>query len=223
MTAPTSTYRIQVTPQRPLSAVVDLVDHVASLGVSHLYLSPLLSSTPGSTHGYDVIDHRSIDAQLGGLDALMTLHEAVRARGMGLVVDIVPNHMAIPVPETLNGALWSVLRDGSTSPHARWFDVDWSAERPLLLPVLGQRIDQCLDDGTIALDLVGGPGSSPVLRYGEHVFPVRAGTEQLPLVELLDAQHYRLAFWGLADEELNYRRFFEPGATYFIYSFPRSA
>jgi len=204
-----STYRIQVTPDRPLSAVVELVDDLASLGVSHLYLSPLLSSTPGSTHGYDVIDHRSIDAQLGGLDALMTLHEAVRARGMGLVLDIVPNHMAMPVPETLNGALWSVFRDGSASPYARWFDVDWSAERPLLLPVLGHRIDQCLDDGSISVDLAGGPDHCAVLRYGEHVFPVRAGTEQLPLVELLDAQHYRLAYWGLADEELNYRRFFD--------------
>jgi (1->4)-alpha-D-glucan 1-alpha-D-glucosylmutase len=206
---PTSTYRIQVTPDRPLAAVVELVDHLAGLGVSHLYLSPLLTSTPGSTHGYDVIDHHSIDRELGGIQGLRSLHQAVGARGMGLILDIVPNHMALPVPETANGALWSVLRDGSQSTYARWFDVDWSAQRPLLLAVLGRRIDQCLDDGSIRLDADGGPDGSAVLRYGDHVFPVRAGTEHLPLVALLDAQHYRLAYWGLADEELNYRRFFD--------------
>jgi (1->4)-alpha-D-glucan 1-alpha-D-glucosylmutase len=128
---------------------------------------------------------------------------------MGLVLDIVPNHMAIPVPESLNETLWSVLKDGPDSPRAAWIDVDWSAARPLLLPVLGERIDQALDRGSIALDPRGGPDGGAVLRYFDHVFPVRAGTEGLPLPDLLDAQHYRLAYWGLADEELNYRRFFD--------------
>ena len=210
MTAvPTSTYRVQVTPDRPLGAVVTLLDHLAALGVSHLFVSPLLTSTPGSTHGYDVIDHHSIDAELGGIDALRELHSELAARGMGLVLDIVPNHMAIPVPESLNQTLWSVLKDGPDSPRATWIDVDWKAARPLLLPVLGERIDQALDSGSIVLDRDGGPDSTAVLRYYDHVFPVRAGTDDLPLAELLDAQHYRLAYWGLADEELNYRRFFD--------------
>ncbi len=206
---PTSTYRVQFTPEHPLSAVIARLDHLASLGVSHLFASPLLTSTPGSTHGYDVIDHHTIDAELGGIDALRELDTQLSSRGMGLVLDIVPNHMAIPVPESLNRTLWSVLRDGPDSPRAAWIDVDWSAARPLLLPVLGERIDQALDNGSIVLDRDGGPDGSSVLRYYDHVLPVRAGTEDLPLPELLDAQHYRLAYWGLADEELNYRRFFD--------------
>jgi (1->4)-alpha-D-glucan 1-alpha-D-glucosylmutase len=206
---PGSTYRVQVTPERPLAAVVDRLDHLRSLGITHVYLSPLLTATPGSTHGYDVIDHASISAELGGLPALTHLHSEAAARGLGLVLDIVPNHMAIPVPEHLNSALWSVLREGPSSDYRTWFDVDWSAERPLLLPVLGDRIDLVLERGEIELDGTGGPDGEPVLRYGDHVFPVRNGTSRLGLVELLDAQFYRLAYWRLADEELNYRRFFD--------------
>jgi (1->4)-alpha-D-glucan 1-alpha-D-glucosylmutase len=207
--APRATYRVQVTPDRPLSAVAERLDHLAQLGVSHVYLSPLLTSTPGSTHGYDVIDHHSIDEELDGMTGLLSLHDAASARGLALVLDIVPNHMAIPVPESLNTTLWSVLKDGPSSPRARWIDVDWSAERPLLLPVLGERIDEALDGGLITLDRNGGPDGTAVLRYFDHVLPVREGTEDLPLEELLDAQHYRLAYWKLADEELNYRRFFD--------------
>jgi (1->4)-alpha-D-glucan 1-alpha-D-glucosylmutase len=206
---PLATYRVQVTPDRPLDSFVDRLDHLAALGVSHLYVSPLLTSAPGSMHGYDVVDHRTIDAELGGMTALRTLIDALRDRGLGLVLDIVPNHMAIPVPESLNSTLWSVLKDGEASPSSRWIDVDWSAERPLLLPVLGERIDQALDSGAITLDPNGGPDGTAVLRYHDHVFPIRPGTEHLDLVALLDAQHYRLAYWGLADEELNYRRFFD--------------
>ena len=209
MTAPTSgTYRIQVTPQHTLRDVAADVDYLARLGISHLYLSPLLTSVPGSTHGYDVIDHASIDAELGGLPALLDLHRLAGERGMGMVLDVVPNHMAMPVPEYLNEALWSVLKEGGDSPFASWFDVDWSAHRSLLLPVLGARIDECLDaeQVTVVLD---GPTGEPAVRYQDHVFPVRAGTELLAVEDLLDAQHYRLAYWRLADEELNYRRFFD--------------
>ncbi len=126
-----------------------------------------------------------------------------------MVVDVVPNHMALPVPEHLNAAFWSVLRDGVESPVGSWFDIDWSTDQPVVIPVLGQRIGDCLDAGEIVLERQGGPDGRPVLRYFDHVFPVRPGTEDLELEELLAAQHYRLAFWRTADEELNYRRFFD--------------
>ena len=127
--------------------------------------------------------------------------------GMGVVVDVVPNHMAVPTPASLNAALWSVLRDRPASPYARWFDVDWAAqERAMLMPVLGRRIGEVVADGEITLDR---DGDEPLLRYFDHVFPVRPGTEDLPMDELLDRQFYRLAHWRVGDEELNYRRFFD--------------
>ena len=128
-----------------------------------------------------------------------------RAAGLGLVVDIVPNHMAVPVPESLNRPLWSVLRDGTGSPFAGWFDVDWEAQDGrLLMPVLGGPVSDCLGDLKVDTS-----GPEPVLRYFDHVLPVRPGTQGLPLPELLDAQHYRLADWHLAATELNWRRFFD--------------
>jgi hypothetical protein len=103
-----------------------------------------------------------------------------------------------------------VLRTGPASPYARWFDVEWAAhERALLMPVLGRRIGEVVADGEIVLDRDTEDLGGPVLRYFDHVFPVRPGTEDLPLPELLDRQFYRLAHWRVGDEELNYRRFFD--------------
>ena len=133
--------------------------------------------------------------------------QALRAQGLGLVVDVVPNHVAVPVPETGNQVLWQVLQARCRLARTpRWFDVDWSAHQPILIPVLGQRIGAVLAGGEITLDR---SGAEPVLRYHDHVWPVRPGTEELPLPELVDAQHYRLAYWRVGDEELNYRRFFD--------------
>ena len=132
-----------------------------------------------------------------------------RTAGLGVIVDIVPNHMAIPVPESLNRPLWAVLRDGPDSEFASWFDVDWAAEDGrLLLPVLGGPLDDCLGDLTVAR-LTGPGGTEPVLRYFDHVFPLRPDTETLPLADLLAEQYYRLADWRLAATELNWRRFFD--------------
>ena len=134
---------------------------------------------------------------------------------MYLIVDIVPNHMAVPTPLFHNRALWSLLRDGEDSPYLNWFDIELSDSGDgLLMPVLGERIGQALADGTITLDEMVVPGfesdgETKVVRYYDHVFPVRRGTESLPLAELLDAQYYRLAHWRVANEELNYRRFFD--------------
>ncbi|MFI5101231.1 MAG: malto-oligosyltrehalose synthase, partial [Actinomycetes bacterium] len=207
--APTGTYRVQLTPEHGFAALAAMADHLQALGVSHVYLSPVLAAAPGSQHGYDVVDHARIDPELGGEAGLLEAATRLREHGIGMVLDIVPNHMAMTVPEYLNRVVWSVLREGPASPHAGWLDVDWAADRPVLLPFLGRRIDQCLDAGEIVLDRAGGPDGEPVVRYFEHVLPVRPGTEHLPLEDLLAAQAYRLAFWRVADEELNYRRFFD--------------
>ncbi len=203
----TATYRVQLRSEFGFADTEGALDYLDALGVSHVYLSPILAATPGSTHGYDVVDHDRLSEDLGGADAFHRLSAAARRRGMGVVVDVVPNHMAVPTPASLNAALWSVLRDGPASPYAAWFDVEWAAqERAILMPVLGRRIGDCVRDGEIELDV---SGEEPLVRYFDKVFPVRAGTEGLPIDDLLDRQFYRLAHWRVGDEELNYRRFFD--------------
>ncbi|MFI1257603.1 malto-oligosyltrehalose synthase [Streptomyces netropsis] len=197
---PTATYRLQLQPGFPFAAARKAVPYIASLGVSHLHLSPVLEAVPGSDHGYDVVDHSAVRAELGGEEGLRALARTARQHGLGLVLDIVPNHMAVPVPARLNGPLWEVLRDGPASPYARWFDIDWAEHGgKVLLPVLGGRLGEELAH----LRVVDGE-----LRCHDHVFPLRPGTERLPLPELLDAQWYRPAWWRLARTEVNYRRFF---------------
>ncbi|WP_371544746.1 malto-oligosyltrehalose synthase [Streptomyces sp. NBC_00554] len=195
---PTATYRLQLQPEFPFGAAEAAVPYLASLGVSHLHLSPVLEAVPGSTHGYDVVDHARVRGELGGEDGLRSLARTAREHGLGLVVDIVPNHMAMTPRH--NRPLWEVLREGPESPYARWFDIDWDAQGgQLLLPVLGGRLGAEL--GHLKVD-------GDVLRYYDQVFPLREGTEKLPLPQLLDAQWYRPAWWRLARTELNYRRFF---------------
>ncbi|MFD0342970.1 malto-oligosyltrehalose synthase [Streptomyces sp. NPDC127117] len=195
---PTATYRLQLQPDFPFSAAGRAVPYLAALGVSHLHLSPVLEAVPGSRHGYDVVDHGRVRAELGGEEGLRELARTAREHGLGLIVDIVPNHMAA-VPRH-NHALWEVLREGPGSPYARWFDIDWAAGGgKVLLPVLG---------GPIGDEIGGLRVDGDVLRHGEQEFPLRTGTARLPLPELLDAQHYRLGWWRLARTELNYRRFF---------------
>jgi (1->4)-alpha-D-glucan 1-alpha-D-glucosylmutase len=196
--APTATYRLQLQPEFPFGAAEAAVPYLASLGVSHLHLSPVLEAVPGSTHGYDVVDHARVRGELGGEEGLRSLARTAREHGLGLVVDIVPNHMAMAPRH--NHALWEVLREGPGSPYARWFDIDWDAGGGrLLLPVLGGRLGA--EIGRLKAD-------GDVLRYYDHVFPLREGTAGLPLPELLDAQWYRPAWWRLARTDLNYRRFF---------------
>ncbi|MFI6648763.1 malto-oligosyltrehalose synthase [Streptomyces sp. NPDC050529] len=195
---PSATYRLQLQPEFPFSAAEDAVPYLASLGVSHLHLSPVLEAVPGSRHGYDVVDHSRVRAELGGEEGLRRLARTAREHGLGLVLDIVPNHMAADPRH--NHALREVLREGPDSPYARWFDIDWAAgDGRILLPVLAGRLGEEMDRLRVDGD---------VLRYGEQEFPLRAGTARLDLPELLDAQHYRLGWWRLARTELNYRRFF---------------
>ncbi|KUM85332.1 MULTISPECIES: malto-oligosyltrehalose synthase [Streptomyces] len=195
---PTATYRLQLQREFPFAAAAAAVPYLASLGVSHLHLSPVLESVPGSTHGYDVVDHARVREELGGEAGLRALSRTAREHGLGLVADIVPNHMAMDPRH--NHALWEVLREGPKSPYARWFDIDWEAQGgQVLLPVLGHPVGEEL--GNLTVD-------GEVLRYYDHVFPLREGTGELPLPQLLDAQWYRPVWWRLARTELNYRRFF---------------
>ncbi len=204
MTAiPQATYRVQLRTEFGFDAAAEVVSYLHSLGISHLYLSPILQATPGSTHGYDVVDHSRLSEQAGGQPAFDRLSARLTDHRMGAIADVVPNHVAVPTPARLNTALWSVLRDGPSSPYAEWFDVDWgSGNQPLLMAVLGQRIGRVLGDGELSVD-------GDVLRYYDHEFPLRPGTETLPIAELVTEQWYRLAHWRVADEELNYRRFFD--------------
>jgi (1->4)-alpha-D-glucan 1-alpha-D-glucosylmutase len=229
---PTSTYRLQLHLEFNFTDAAVIVPYLAALGVSHLYLSPVLEAAPGSTHGYDVVEHGRISPELGGVGGLRRLTAACRRAGLGLVVDVVPNHMAIPTPQTANPVWWSVLREGPDSPYASWFDIDWAApDNPgkVLVPLLGQPLRDCLAadeiqlvkaaDGADALLGLDGPDGGPrppdgaddwVISYHDHVLPVAPGTaDPDDLAGTLDAQYYRLCWWRAAGTELNYRRFFD--------------
>ncbi|WP_406717023.1 malto-oligosyltrehalose synthase [Trueperella pyogenes] len=212
---PVTSYRIQLSAQFDFAAVEEIIPYLSSLGVTDVFFSPILQAAPGSMHGYDVVDHERISADLGGIEGFRRVSRAIHDAGMYVIVDIVPNHMAVPTPLFHNRALWSALRDGEESPYRAWFDVAFNdAGEGLLMPVLGSRIGQALAAGEITIEDMVVPGFSQegptkVVRYYDHVFPVRRGTEALPLTELLDAQYYRLAYWRVANEEINYRRFFD--------------
>src|SRR3984957_3711572 len=200
-------YRLQLTPDFGFAEAAEIGEYLADLGVTHAYLSPVLEAVPGSLHGYDVTDHSRIRGELGGEEGFRAMAKRLRGFGLGIVLDIVPNHMAVPDNLALNRQLWSVLRDGRGSPHADWFDVDWTAhDGRMLLPVLGGPLETVLGDLRVEPD--GGPDGEPTLRYYDHVLPLRPGTSGLPMAALLEAQHYLLAWWRDAATALNWRRFF---------------
>lgn len=205
---PVSTYRLQLTPDFGFAQAAEVAEYLAALDVTHVYLSPVLEAVPGSRHGYDVTDHSRVREELGGEDGFRAMAKRFRSRGLGIVVDIVPNHMAIPDQLPLNRQLWSVLRDGRDSPYATWFDIDWAAQDGrMLLPILGGPVRDSLGDLRVEPD--GGPDGEPVLHYYDHCLPLRPGTSRLPMRSLLESQHYRLAYWRDAAAELNWRRFFD--------------
>lgn len=277
---PAATYRLQFHAGFTFDDAVKIVPFLAGLGITDVYASPILKARAGSTHGYDIIDHQAINPELGGMPGYTRLCDALRAHGMGLVLDIVPNHMGIGQADN---AWWlDVLEWGRESPYARFFDIDWQPAKPelhdkILLPVLGDHYGAVLESGQLALRFDAGGGSFSVW-YWDHRFPVtptRYGrllgeaAKQAPeladiakafrdlarrrrdrpavaealkeklsspspaakdaieavvakingtpgrhasfraLHRLLEAQHYRLAFWRVASDEINYRRFFQ--------------
>jgi (1->4)-alpha-D-glucan 1-alpha-D-glucosylmutase len=207
----TATYRLQLHAGFTFADAQEVVPYLADLGVSHLYLSPVLQAVPGSMHGYDVLDHDRISDELGGADGLERLAATARQHGLGLVVDVVPNHMALVAPESSNAPLWDVLAHGRAAAHAHWFDVDWDAlDGRIGLPVLWEGLADVLAKGDLRL---GEENGQRVLRYHDHVFPVAPGSWDgdpgADVAEVLARQHYLLAGWREKDDVLNYRRFFD--------------
>jgi (1->4)-alpha-D-glucan 1-alpha-D-glucosylmutase len=195
-----STYRLQL--RGPDSGFAftfadaeELLDYLDELGISHVYLSPVMTAVHGSAHGYDVTDPTTISAELGGADGLARLSAAARARGMGLVVDIVPNHVGIDKPEQ-NPWWWDVLTQGRSSRYAAFFDIDWDlGDGRVILPLLGS------DDDIADLQVDG-----ERLRLGDLALPIAPGTGEGTGAEVHERQHYRLVGWrnGIC----GYRRFF---------------
>ena len=277
---PRATYRVQLRPGFGFAEAAEIVGTLAELGISHLYCSPVLQAAPGSTHGYDVVDPTRVNEDLGGAEGFDALVESLHEHGMGLVLDVVPNHMAITAG---NPWWWDLLENGRTGRHASTFDVDWGIrngtdDEKILLPVLGDHYGRVLEAGGLRLQR---SAADFVLRYHEHVFPVapsslevllapaarrhdrhelafvadvarwlgeggpddpevrrahrdvlrdllrrvlesdsvaaadvdaeiaRANADPDRLDVLIEAQHYRLALWRTADQELDFRRFFD--------------
>ncbi len=228
MNTPRATMRLQFHKDFTFDDATSRVSYFSALGISHLYASPIMTARKGSLHGYDVIDPTRVNPELGGEQALERLVAALRARGMGLIVDIVPNHMAA----VTDNPWWAdVLARGRQSRYAHFFDIDWEPDDPalrakVLLPILGKAYGEALAAGEIKLEQ--DPHRRGLrIRYFEHSLPIAApdcqqlerapldafdpatprGREQLHA--LLERQHYRLAWWGAANDEINWRRFFD--------------
>lgn len=296
---PDATYRLQFNKDFTFADAEGLVPYLARLGISHLYASPFLKARPRSTHGYDIIDHNALNPEVGDEAALARLSAALKAEGMGQILDFVPNHMGIAEAE--NPWWLDVLEYGQGSPYAEYFDIDFNPAKAelrgkVLLPVLGDQYGKVLEDGHLVPKLEREGGGFSVW-YWEHRFPLtpyrygpvftailpavrRAGLPEaavaaleevaagfrevrtaarsgrargarrgraealkrrfaevlaehpglaeaveegltalhgtpgepptfLPLHRLLEAQNFRLAFWRVASDEINYRRFFQ--------------
>lgn len=198
-----STYRLQLRPDAlTFTEARAIAEYLQQLGISHLYLSPILTAARGSTHGYDVTDPTTVAAALGGPLGLKALADEVRSRGMGLIVDLVPNHVGVADPRQ-NPWWWDVLRNGKESAFAHYFDIDWSpgngAGGRLALPVLqGEN-----DPAALTVDR---SGPEPMLALHDLRFPIAPGTDGDNALRIHDKQHYRLVSWKAG--VCTYRRFF---------------
>src|SRR3954453_10245670 len=225
----TATYRLQLNGAFTLHDARARIPYLHALGVSHLYCSPVLAARAGSTHGYDVTDPTQVSPELGRGAALLAFADAAHALGMGVVLDIVPNHMGIGA----DNPYWDdLLAHGRSSRYARWFDVEWRAPtrrlaNKVLLPVLGDTLDAVLERGELTLDVAE---RGVRVRYFEHHFPIDPttlppeleGAQRDPhamsaarewsegeegrarLRALLARQNYALDFWRTASRDLNY-------------------
>ncbi|GAA4128992.1 malto-oligosyltrehalose synthase [Nocardioides fonticola] len=207
---PVSTYRLQLTADFDLHRAAATVPYLRALGVDWVYLSPILAAEPGSTHGYDVVAHDRLDPERGGEEGLQALADAAHGAGLGVLVDIVPNHVGVATPSE-DPWWWEVLRDGRTAEHAHVFDIDWDAAgQRLRLPVVGDD-DLAPTGGTIGHLTLHDGERGLELHYWDQAFPVAAGTSSGPDDDpdaVHARQHYELVSWREADDALNYRRFF---------------
>ena len=167
-----ATYRVQLSSGFNLNHTAALSEYLAQLGISHLYSSPVLQAVEGSTHGYDVLDHSRVNRELGGETAFNRLSDALREHNLGLLLDLVPNHMAIGGRDNL--WWWDVLENGQSSRYASYFDVEWMAPESklhhlVLLPLLEDHYGRILDAGEIHVERREGVFT---IHYHDHVFPI---------------------------------------------------
>jgi (1->4)-alpha-D-glucan 1-alpha-D-glucosylmutase len=172
--APLATYRLQFTKAFGFDDAAGLAPYLKELGITHLYASPFLKARPGSTHGYDVVDHEQLNPELGGADAFARMIGTLKEHGLGLVLDFVPNHMGVGHSD--NHWWLDVLEWGERSPHAAFFDIDWNAlphrRHPgVLLPILGRPYGEALQNGEIALKYDPADGSFAAW-YFEQKLPI---------------------------------------------------
>jgi len=228
---PRATYRLQFNKDFTFADAAAIVPYLSALGISHVYASPILTARAGSLHGYDVVDPSRINPELGGEAGLRDLVTALHARDMGLIVDIVPNHMGVGGGD--NPWWLDVLRNGVNSLYAPFFDIDWTPlNRALtgkvLAPFLGEPYGTCLEKGDLQLRKDARHGWA--VFYHQHVFPIcNADAEKFDedpdgalarhdpstaegqdnLHALLERQYYRLAWFRTAGDMINWRRFFD--------------
>ena len=224
-----STYRLQFHKGFTFRDATAIIAYLADLGVTHAYASPYLKATPGSTHGYDVIDHGVLNPEIGTPADHAAWVAELAKHGLSHILDTVPNHVGVG---TNDNAWWNdVLERGPASPYANHFDIDWTGSPrtqlhgKVLLPVLGQSYGDVLEQGQLQLVRDGG---KLYVTYYDRRFPIspettaRVGDDPSPyngtpghakswdkLDALLNAQHYRLSYWRVASDEINYRRFFD--------------
>ena len=171
---PGATYRLQLHGGFRFKDAIEIVPYLAELGISHVYCSPYLRARPGSTHGYDIIDHQSLNPEIGTRAELDAFVAALQAHGMGQIIDIVPNHMGVLGADN---AWWlDVLENGRASAYAEFFDIDWYPANPdltnrVLVPVLGDHYGAVLGSGELHVDFDAPAGSFSV-HYFDHRFPV---------------------------------------------------
>lgn len=205
-----ATYRLQFHEHFRLRDALALVPYFHALGISHIYASPLFKARAHSVHGYDVCDYSQLNPEIGTEAELEKFVNALHERRMGLILDIVPNHMGIGTQE--NVWWWDVLKNGHASKFANHFDINWHPPDPklqgkILVPVLGDTLENVFAKYELQLHTKGGEF---FLSYYDHTFPVapKSIPEDFSLRTLLERQHYVLAPHWEGDEKLNYRRFF---------------
>ena len=182
---PGATYRLQFNRDFTFADARAIVPYLAQLGITDIYASPLLKAMPGSMHGYDIVDHNQLNPEIGGSEGFTAFAETLRAHGLGLLLDIVPNHMGIGAAN----AWWQdVLESGPSSRYAAFFDIDWSASRPempqtVLLPILGDQFGRVLEAGELHLAYQDG---GFCVRYYEHVLPISPTTYDAILIPALE-------------------------------------
>jgi (1->4)-alpha-D-glucan 1-alpha-D-glucosylmutase len=172
---PRATYRLQFTKDFNFARAAELASYLADLGISHIYASPYLKARPGSTHGYDIVDHRRLNPELGDEASFRAMCDAFRAHGLGQILDFVPNHMGVGGAD--NSWWQDVLEWGPASDYAGWFDIDWGVNRMspparLLVPFLGDQYGAVLESGHLELRFQCDTGDFAVWAYDTHKLPI---------------------------------------------------